>query len=279
MVARAKEVGAVSLPMAREENEAPALERLLCSIKDKASGGQEAGRGQKTVHLVKNVQPLPLRTVEAIREGVFVDFAWFPVLDEGPSDGGWKDGGGDVEGRFGGSSERRRKERKEVPDLNMWSTCFSLFQVAWAMDDPDMWVPLTGYRESIFRLARRHPWGQVARYDRRFRQEAAGRKDVKWEKEKVSLVMEIMGVSTPNRGETRQGGSGSGNGSGSGTAPRRGDPRRRGACFRFNKAEGNCTFPSCRFLHICSICGGDHPMFRCGKKGEDRTDRSALRAP
>jgi hypothetical protein len=33
-------------------------------------------------------------------------------------------------------------------------------------------------------------------------------------------------------------------------------------CFRYNK--GNCTFfPKCKFSHICSKCGGQHPQIRC----------------
>jgi len=168
------------------------------------------------VHLIKNVQPLPKKVVEAIQDGNFVDFAWFPVLEEGPAEGDWKEGPGELGGRSSSSSERKRRERKEVPDLSMWSTCFSLFQVAWASHKPDMWLPLTAYRETIFRLARRHPWAQVVKYDRRFRQEAAGRDDVKWEKEKVPLVMELMSVSTHGKGETRSGGGSSG------VVPRRG---------------------------------------------------------
>lgn len=42
-----------------------------------------------------------------------------------------------------------------------------------------MWVLLAAYREIIFKLAKRHQWSHVARYDRRFRQEAAGKEDVK----------------------------------------------------------------------------------------------------
>jgi len=187
LVMKAKEAGAASLPEAMGVTTGPLLEKLLSSMSDKGSVGKEAGRAQKAVHLIKNVQPLPKKVVEAIQDGNFVDFAWFPVLEEGPTEGDWKEGPGELDGRSSSSSERKRRERKEVPDLSMWSTCFSLFQVAWASHKPDMWLPLTAYRETIFRLARRHPWAQVVKYDRRFRQYGTyeclhprQRRDQKW---------------------------------------------------------------------------------------------------
>ncbi len=272
LVTKAKEAGAASLPEAMGVTTGPLLEKLLSSMSDKGSVGKEAGRAQKAVHLIKNVQPLPKKVVEAIQDGNFVDFAWFPVLEEGPTEGDWKEGPGELDGRSSSSSERKRRERKEVPDLSMWSTCFSLFQVAWASHKPDMWLPLTAYRETIFRLARRHPWAQVVKYDRRFRQEAAGRDDVKWEKEKVPLVMELMSVSTHGKGETRSGGGSSG------VVPKKGDHRRRGACFRFNKTDSTCMFGNqCKFAHVCSACGGEHPFFQCYKKGDVRTLQSTGR--
>lgn len=41
----------------------------------------------------------------------------------------------------------------------------------------------------------------------------------------------------------------------------------RGACFAFN--EGKCSFPYCRFEHVCSICGGEHRKTACRSRGRD----------
>ena len=60
-----------------------------------------------------------------------------------------------------------------------------------------MWVPLATYREVIFKLAKRHQWSQVARYDRRFRQEAAGKDDVRWEEENLSRQVKHSGPRLP----------------------------------------------------------------------------------
>ena len=266
---KAKEAGAVSLPEAKVTAPGPLLEKLLSSMSEKVAGGKDMNKMQKSVHLIKSVQPLPKKWVEAIQEGNFVDFAWFPVLEEGPTEGDWKDCSGEMGDSCGSPSKKKRKERKEVPDLSKWSTCFSLFQVAWASHKPDMWLPLTAYRETIFRLARRHPWSHVVKYDRRFRQEASGREDVKWEKEKVSLVMEVMNSPAQSKGEAK------GSGGSSGTIPKRGDYKKKGTCFRYNKVNGNCLYGSqCKFSHVCSNCGGEHPLFQCNKNEDKRASHT-----
>ncbi len=129
----------------------------------------------------------------------------------------------------------RKKAVREVPDLPGWSTYFTLFQVAWATGKPDMWVPLAAYREVIFKLAKRHQWSQVTRYDRRFRQEAAGKDEVKWDEENLSLLLDIVQATPQGKTETRQGAGVSG------TSSSRMEPRRRGACFRFNRGDVQTT--------------------------------------
>ncbi len=230
----------------------------LCSPKPRKEDRGDGG----VVHLMKNQPPLAKKVVEKIREGAFVEFATFPVFDDGPGEsGGMKLDHGDCDESTGGSSSRRRAT-KEIPDLSGWSTCFTLYQVAWALGKPQMWAPLAAYREVIFRLARRYPWAQVVRYDRRFRREAAGREDVKWDEENFPLMLDVTHSPQPARIELKQGGSG-------GAPPRKSELRRRGACFRYNKGDGKCGFGlQCRFSHVCSVCGGDHPATLC--KSSDR---------
>ncbi len=158
------------------------------------------------------------KVVERIREGSFIDFAFFPVFDDGPGEAGdWKVN----QGLFGESSASgvagRKKSAKEVPDLAGWSTCFTLFQVACK---PKMWAPLAAYREVIFKLAKRHQWSQVARYDRRFRQEVAGLKDVRWQEENLSLLLDIVHSTPQGKPKPKQGAGVSG------PPPRKFDQRR-----------------------------------------------------
>ncbi len=125
LVEKAKEAGAVPLPEAKGTTPGPLLEKLLSSMSEKGLDGIEESRMQKSVHLIKNVQPLPRKIVEAIQEGIFVDFTWFPVLEEGPTERDWKEGSGEKGNSLGSPRERKRRKRKEVPDLSKWSTCFS----------------------------------------------------------------------------------------------------------------------------------------------------------
>ena len=214
------------------------FQKLLDSLRGSKTEEKEEKKAAKVVHLLKNQPPLPSKTVERIREGSFVEFAGFPVFDDGPSEGGkWKGSLGELGESSSNGATGRKKAVREVPDLPGWSTCFTLFQVAWATGKPDMWVPLAAYREVIFKLAKRHHWSQVARYDQRFRHEAAGKEEVKWDEENLSLLLDIVHTTPQGKTETRQGAGVSG------TSSKRMELRRRGACFRFNKMQFRGALP------------------------------------
>ncbi len=261
----ARSKGAAVAP-AGSKGEEPLFQKLWDSLKDSRAEEKEERKAHKVVHLLKNQPPLPSKVVERIREGSFVDFAFFPVFDDGPGEpGDWKASQGEPGESPAAGTAGRRKSTKEVPDLAGWSTCFTLLQVAWASSKPEMWVPLAAYREVIFKLAKRHQWSQVARYDRRFRQEAAGKDDVRWDEENLSLLLDIVHTTPQGKTEPKQGvGAG-------GPPPRKMEQRRRGACFRYNRGEGRCNFGAqCHFAHVCSNCGGEHPAFHCNKPGEKK---------
>lgn len=134
-----------------------------------------------------------------------------------------------------------------------------MFHTAWATEKADMWVPLMAYREVIAKLARRYQWSQVAMYDRRFRQEAAGKDEVKWEKVNMDLLLDLVHDLPQSKVEAKPGPSSNNRGG------RRQESRRRdgGVCYRFNKGEKCVYAEACRFSHMCSKCGGEHPMTQC----------------
>ncbi len=154
------------------------------------------------VHLVENLPPLPRKLVSLIRRGSFVEFATFPMLEDGPYEGEWKSSLGELDGS-GQSSAGRKKVVKEVPDAGWWGTCFTLYQMAWATSMPEMWGPLSAYREIVARLARSYQWGQVAKYDRAFRKLAARKSQEIWLRRR--RVRQYL-----NGHESRHGGSGCG---------------------------------------------------------------------
>lgn len=261
---RARSKGATNAPDGASDGAGAMFMKWMDTVRGSELEKKEEKKVPKVVHLLRNQPPLAGKVVEMIQAGAFVDFAWFPVFADGPSEGGdWRCSLGESgEGPSGGQTGRKRVV-KEVPDLSGWSTCFSLFQVAWAKSNPDMWVPLTAYREIIFKLAKRHHWSHVARYDRRFRQEAAGKEEVKWDEENLSLLLDIVHATPQTVSEVKRG-------TGASVTPvKKAEQRKRGACFKFNKGEGKCSFGMhCRYAHICSACGGEHAIVQCNKQSD-----------
>ncbi len=126
-------------PAETKRGEGPMFQKFLDSLRDTKAEEKDEKKAPKVVHFLKNQPPLSSIVVERIREGSFVDFAFFPVFDDGPGEAGdWKTS----QSESGESSTGRKKSAKEVPDVAGWSTCFTLFQVAWASSKPEMWVPL-----------------------------------------------------------------------------------------------------------------------------------------
>ena len=80
--------------------------------------------------------PLLRRTVERIQAGEYVDFADFPVIDGGARamDQAEQDLGDRI---LVVQAPDRRRSKREVPDASMWGSCFTLFERAIIMTDPE----------------------------------------------------------------------------------------------------------------------------------------------
>ncbi len=64
------------------------VQKLLDGLKEVRAEESEDKKAARVVHLIKNQPPLPTKVVERIKEGSFVDFAFFPVFDDGPGEAG-----------------------------------------------------------------------------------------------------------------------------------------------------------------------------------------------
>lgn len=250
---KARSGGALSASVLEDEDQSSEFLKKL--LKSSRGGEKEDGPGHEVVHLVENLPPLQKRTVDMIVRGSFVEFALFPMLEDGPCEGEWRNSLGDIDGP-GQSASARKKGVKEVPDAGWWGTCFTLFEAAWVRARPEMFEPLSAYREIVARLARAYQWSQVAKYDRAFRKLAAGKGKEVWPKEEASLVRQYLS------GHELKQAVGTG-----GPGQRKPDQRKKGTCFKFNKGSGLCTYGAhCRFLHRCAECGGEHPATQCAKE-------------
>ncbi len=169
--------------------------------------------------------------------------------------------------------ETKKKGLKEVPDVSWWGTCFTLYERARVEAKPALAKQLAAYREAIVETARRHKWEYVARYDRCFRLEAAGKPDVEWNHMDAALL--VREIATPSAASSRATGlGGRGAQQSSESTSQRRERKLQGACFRFNRQNGVCTFgQQCRFTHICSVCGGEHPATQCPSKAAAKSQR------
>ncbi len=78
----------MSVPKGDGGDKGPALQTWLVKFKEAMAGGMGEKKSPKVVHLLKNQPPLHHKVVEKIREGAFVEFASFPVFNDGPADTG-----------------------------------------------------------------------------------------------------------------------------------------------------------------------------------------------
>ena len=93
-------------------------------------------RKPEAVQLGEGLSPMPGRLVEKIQAGEFVEFAEFPIMD------GRARLAKPVEQEAGDhvvvvQASNRRRARREVPDASMWGSCFTLFERAVLLGNPD----------------------------------------------------------------------------------------------------------------------------------------------
>ncbi len=107
---------AAEAPAGVKGEERPLVQKLLDGLKEVRAEESEDKKAARVVYLIKNQPPLPTKVVERIKEGCFVDFAFFPVFDDGPGEAGdWRSSTGEAsESSNGGGG--KRKSPKEVPD-------------------------------------------------------------------------------------------------------------------------------------------------------------------
>ena len=229
--------------------------------------------------------PVPAKVVEKILSGQFVDMA---ELLRDNLEVEWRRN--TMESTTAGPVPTARPVRREVPDLLSWVQCFGMFASVMASKFPEKVTQLLAYQTITIREARRCGGGGWQGYDRMFRQQAVSSPGLYWSQLNSSLFAVTVLAQQNGRGKTcrfcletdhvdeecalaptapqprqpmpSQGPQGSL--SHQDLSIREGRPGRgssRGVCYAWN--EGRCTYPYCRFRHICAKCYGDHRAVRC----------------
>ena len=194
---------------------------------------------------------------------------------------------------------RVRINRHEIPDMLSWLQCFSLYTAVVGNKFPEKVQDRWAYQATIIA---KHRWsgGKGWRlYDAGFWQQIVSIESAEFRKLNQALyattflangivghfcgsclqtnhsqedcalnparVVQVVRLREPSR-ERREGGR---------TGEHSTKRRRRGACYAWN--DGRCSFPNCRFDHICLRCHREHKRPVCGG-GEAAKERGSARA-
>ena len=225
-------------------------------------------RKSEMVHIGEGLMPLPRRTVERIQAGEFVEFAEFPVLDDGSKVEQVEQELGDRVVIFQ-VPERKKSEAS--------SGCLLVEQLIHPLrkDGAD---GRTGPGSRAQRVQGDRPQGgQVTpmgvREELRRKAAAGDRARSRARVDSSLFMQELAGPQAAFLATgARNGGVLEGTGprkrsreSGSGIDPGGSEKRGPGTCHRFSGQEGICHCGNrCKFRHCCAKCKGPHPGARCG---------------
>ena len=177
--------------------------------------------------------------------------------------------------------------RPLVVDISHWVERYSTMAALLATRFPHKAPELFAYMATIVRAERNYEPGRWVTYDRQFRREALAKKNLDWSVPDPRLYSEAFTgrarsiprcevclqddhqashcpqnqdrpwwAWSPSTGPTGPPPSQQG------TLPK--PPRKpTEVCRRFN--EGRCRLTSCRYIHTCKECGGDHPAMHCSR--------------
>ena len=235
---------------------------------------------QQGVCIGEALPPVPERLVSRIQKWEFIDMA--ELLPEAL-----------VSARTVNQSTAALVHRKRpVTDILTWVQCFGVYVGILAKQFPDSVPELMSYMITIIKASRNYEGLAWVNYDTLYRRRAAATNCRSWSQINPSLFplcftgkgqnsqqcdlcgdtshraedCTIVAESEPDlasRLRTLESRLLTMN-QGPGTFQKRANPARRRSeevCNRYN--EQQCRFYYCRYRHVCSACGGNHPVVLC----------------
>lgn len=168
--------------------------------------------------------------------------------------------------------------------------CFGLLTAAAARRKPERLPHLMAYMATIAKASLKYQWPSLVIYDQDFRLEVAGNPAQAGAKRDPSLyaqcftcqarsaenwcshcqALDHSSLRCPYKPQKRSWGAAFGQALP--PSPSSGSAGASGSvCLKFNRFNGDCRYGrQCRFQHVCSGCGGPHPVQGCryGKTSE-----------
>ena len=171
--------------------------------------------------------------------------------------------------------------RRIIPDFPTWNQCFTIFAAALVTHQPERLPQLMAYQYQMASYAKKFRWPTWVMYDQQYRLEKAASQDNNWSQISTAIYAQCFMVSATTQDEwcrtcyTFDHTSSS--------CPRTLHPPKRykrqessphqKTCDDYNSRDKFCTRQHCKFLHICQLCKGQHPQFRCSKRGLKGADK------
>lgn len=193
------------------------------------------------------------------------------------------------------AKDRAARQGRKVTDILTWVQCFSAFVAVMAPVEPQVVPEMMAYLSLIVRASQDFEGLGWVRYDSAFRRQAAATGNKRWSV--INPTLYAMNFSARKVGTQRcelcfatshteqdcaQSGSRDPGMSerlkhlesaviaiarpGPSRPPGGPHQQQSGgeACRKWN--TGGCSYPRCRFRHVCSGCGGNHQLMHCGSR-------------
>ena len=154
-------------------------------------------------------------------------------------------------------------EVPRISNVRRWEQAFRIYATIYSEASPNRSAEILQYINVINQAAAKYTWDSVAYYDHTFRRLMERKPHRSWAK----TYTQIWNLALAEPLSSRQYGE-------------KGNRRdsRDNSCWRFNKSC--CSYGlKCRYEHRCSYCGGNHPLFRCFKKGKGTRESTTSESP
>ena len=247
---------------------------------------RNSGDAEATTSLVQvggGLPAIPKKLIEKIEAGEYIDFSELP-----PAKGKGKSAAQNYEGQIVVvQAADLVQSRRLVPDLATWAQCFGLLTAVVARRQPQKVTDLMAYLAIVSKASQKYRWPSWVIYDQHFRMEAAGNPTQSWAKVDPSLYAQCFtgqartaenwcshcqgldhsSLRCPFKPQKRSWGSAFGQPAPA--APGKPVPPGAGGtvCQKYNRFNGDCHYgKQCRYSHVCSRCGGPHPIQKCRAK-------------
>ena len=192
-----------------------------------------------------NIPPVPGYIANMVKKGQFVDFVFLRPcnLDKLPG----------VEPTGAQFSRLIKSELQPIRSFLDWSEAWAIYTGIVAQQAPEKLGSLISYFLLLAKTHRDVQGGGWLDYDRAFRKQAAEKRDLSWSCLEPTLFLSTVvtqGAAAANKS----------------AQPSKFEPKKDApVCFAWNLSS--CTFPRCKYRHVCLKCQGPHRKKDCTEVG------------